>query len=64
MEEPSPYKVYVIQDTDRINRYRWAIYQNGKKRDGSFHNFATMQEAKADAELFVEKLTLTWQKSN
>jgi hypothetical protein len=61
MEEPSPYTIYVIQDPDRINRYRWAIYENGKKRDGSFHSFATMREAQVDAEAFVEKLIITWQ---
>jgi hypothetical protein len=41
-----------------------AIYENGKRRDASFNNFATKREAQADAEAFVDKLILTWQKSN
>jgi hypothetical protein len=64
MEKQSPYTIYVVQDPDRSDRYRWAIYENGKKRDGSFHGFRSMPEAYADAEAFVEKLILTWQKKN
>jgi hypothetical protein len=63
MEEPSPYTIYVLQDPDRFNRYRWAVYENGKKRDGSFNNFETMLEARADAEAFVDKLIFTWQRT-
>jgi len=36
----------------------------GKQRDKSVLNFATRREAQKDAEAFVEKLILTWQKQN
>ena len=64
MVEVSPYKIQVAPDPDRSNRYRWAVYEAGKIRDRSVHNFATVREAYADAEKFVDKLIITWQKQN
>jgi hypothetical protein len=64
MDEPSRYTIQVTPDPDRFNRYRWHIYEGGKLRDTSVLNFATLREAYADAERFVDLLIITWQKSN
>lgn len=64
MADLLPYTIKVHPDMDRFNRYRWTIFENGKRRDGSVHNFATQREAQKDAEAFVDKLIITWQKSN
>jgi hypothetical protein len=64
MAEPSTYVITVSPDLDRFNRYRWTIFEDGKPRDKSVLNFATAREAYADAESFVDKLILIWQKSN
>ena len=62
MEEPSPFTIHIVSDPDRFGRYRWRIIEQGKARDASMYSFATKREAQADAEKFVEKLLITWQK--
>jgi hypothetical protein len=57
MDEPSRYTIQVTPDPDRFNRYRWHIYEGGKLRDTSVLNFATLREAYADAERFVDLLS-------
>jgi hypothetical protein len=42
----------------------WDIHQNGKSCDMSYHSFATKREAQADAQRFVYKLIIIWQKNN
>jgi hypothetical protein len=64
MAELSPLTIRIFADPDRVGRYRWEIYEEAKLRDKSMYSFATRREAKADAELFVEKLIITWQKQN
>ena len=60
----SPYNVNVIEDANRPGRYRWEVYETAKLRDSSLFSFATRREAQTDAELFIEKLVATWQRSN
>jgi hypothetical protein len=60
----SPYSVNVIKDANRPGRYRWEVYETAKLRDSSMFSFATRREAQTDAELFIEKLVATWQRSN
>jgi hypothetical protein len=64
MAEPSPYTIFVESDPDRVTRFRWSIHEAGKERDKSMYSFATRRQAQADAEKFVEKLIITWQKQN
>jgi len=64
MTEPSPYTIYVSADPERIDRFRWSICEAAKERDKSMYSFATRREAQADAERFVDKLIITWQKQN
>jgi hypothetical protein len=39
------------------------VYETAKLRDSSMFSFATRREAQTDAELFIEKLVATWQRS-
>jgi len=64
MEEPSPHKIRVEPDHNLFNRYRWTVLEWGTIRHESKMNFATVREAQAEAEKFVEKLIITWQKNN
>ena len=61
---PRPISVNVIKDANRPGRYRWEVYEAAKLRDSSMFSFATRREAQTDAELFIEKLVATWQRSN
>ena len=64
MEDVSPYKIMVLADPYRLNRYRWKIFEDGMTRDRSGYDFATAREAYADAEKFRDKLVITLQKKN
>jgi hypothetical protein len=64
MAEQSPYTIHISADPDRVARFRWSIYEAGKERDKSMYSFATRPEAQKDAEAFVDKLIITWQKQN
>ena len=64
MEEPPPFTIHIVSDPDRAGRYRWRVIEQGKARDVSMYSFATKREAQADAEKYVEKLIITWQKQN
>jgi hypothetical protein len=64
MAEIPPYTIEVNPDSNRFNRYRWAILEGGKIRHNSKQNFATEREAYTDAKKLVEKLIITWQKQN
>jgi len=64
MAEPPPYTILVTADPGRVGRFRWSIHEAGKEREKSKYSFATRRHAQTDAEAFVEKLIINWQKQN
>jgi hypothetical protein len=62
MTNPSPYSVQIRLHNGRGGRYRWDVYEAGKLRDSSMHNFATRGAARVDADGFIEKLVETWRR--
>jgi hypothetical protein len=64
MGERSAFTINISFEPDRLNRYRWIVYEDGKICDTSANNFATKREAKVDADKFIDKLILIWQKKN
>jgi hypothetical protein len=48
---------------ERVRRYEWNICENGKPRDHSTESYATMGEARADANKVMEKLARAWRSS-
>jgi hypothetical protein len=49
---------------EEMAQWRCEVYETAKLRDSSMFSFATRREAQTDAELFIEKLVATWQRSN
>jgi len=64
MEKPSPFTISISPFGGRPGRYQWTINEDGEACDRSSSSFATAREAHLDAERVVEKLIVTWQKSN
>jgi hypothetical protein len=58
------FEIQVITDPDRHLRYKWIVAEDWRKDHASAHNFATKREVQKDAEAFVDKLILAWQRSN
>jgi hypothetical protein len=57
MDELPPLNIHVIADR-RPGRYRWRIIEQGKSRYTSMRGYPT-KEARAEAERFVDKITIT-----
>ena len=55
MDQP-PFTIKVEPHTDRNRRFRWGVYDTGRLLDNSLQSFATVREARADAENFVRAL--------
>jgi hypothetical protein len=64
MAEDSPFTINIeLHVKERVRRYEWSICENGQPRDHSTKSYATMSEARADAEKVMEKLVSAWRSS-
>jgi hypothetical protein len=57
MAEGSPFTINIeLHVKERVRRYEWSICENGQPRMHSTGSFATMRQARSDAEKEMEKL--------
>jgi hypothetical protein len=64
IDEDHPFTINTeLHVREGVRRYEWSICENGKPRDHSTESYATMREARADADKVMEKLMSVWQSS-
>jgi len=56
MAEDQLLTIKIEPHSDGVRRFRWSVFDAGRLLDSSIESFATMREARADAEKFVQAL--------
>jgi hypothetical protein len=61
MDEDNPFTINIeLHVRERVRRYEWSICEKGKPRVHSTESYATMREARANADREMEKLLSVW----
>jgi hypothetical protein len=61
MADNHPFTIKIEPHPEGVRRSRWSIYEGGRLRDHSPESYATMREAKANADKVMQKLITNWQ---
>jgi len=56
MAEDQLFTIKIEPHSDGVRRFRWSVFDAGRLFDRSIESFATMREARTDAEKFVQAL--------
>jgi hypothetical protein len=58
MAKNQPMTIKIEPQSDGVRRFRWSIFAGDRLRDNSPVSYATMREAKADAERAMQRLAV------